>query len=63
MQSEVKQFIEEVFQMREAQKRWFKNHMGFDLKIAKALEKNIDTKISKLLNMEPDHVKQPELFR
>lgn len=49
--------------MREAQKRWFKNHMSFDLRTAKALEKSVDDKILKLLNMEPDHVKTPELFR
>ena len=57
------QFVDAVLVMRDAQKAYFRSRVPDSLRYAKAREAEVDKMISNLKNMEPDHVKTPELFR
>lgn len=58
-----KQFVDAVQVMRLAQQNYFSSRVPDALRYAKAKEAEVDKMILKLKNMEPDHVKTPELFR
>lgn len=62
-ESEVKQFVELVVEMRQAQKKFFKSRNYTVLQESKILEKEVDERAAEILNGFNHHVEnQPDLF-
>lgn len=62
-ESEVKQFVELVVEMRRAQKKFFKSRNYTVLQESKILEKEVDERASEILNgFNQNEVNQPDLF-
>lgn len=62
-ESEVKQFVELVVEMRRAQKKFFKSRNYTVLQESKILEKEVDEKAAEILNgFKQDVENQPDLF-
>lgn len=62
-ESEVKQFVELVVEMRRAQKKFFKSRNYTVLQESKILEKEVDERAAEILNgFNQDEVNQPDLF-
>jgi len=56
----VGEFVDLVSRMREAQKRFFRNHADMDLRAAKAIERQVDDEIKKYFEKREEK-KQPRL--
>lgn len=62
-ESEVKQFVELVLEMRRAQKKFFKSRNYTVLQESKILEKEVDERAAEILNgFNQNEVNQPDLF-
>lgn len=62
-ESETKQFVELVIEMRRAQKRFFKGRNYTVLQESKILEKEVDERAAEILNgFNRNEVNQPDLF-
>lgn len=62
-ESEVKQFVELVVEMRRAQKKFFKSRNYTVLQESKILEKEVDERAAEILNgFNQNEVNQPDLF-
>lgn len=62
-ESETKQFVELVVEMRRAQKRFFKDRNYSVLQESKFLEKEVDERAAEILNgFNQNEVNQPDLF-
>lgn len=62
-ESEIKQFVELVVEMRRAQKKFFKSRNYTVLQESKILEKEVDERASEILNgFNQNEVNQPDLF-
>lgn len=62
-ESETKQFVELVVEMRRAQKRFFKSRNYTVLQESKILEKEVDERAAEILNgFNQNEVNQPDLF-
>lgn len=62
-ESEVKQFVELVIEMRRAQKKFFKSRNYTVLQESKILEKEVDERAAEILNgFNQNEVNQPDLF-
>ena len=59
---EIKQFAELVVEMRRTQKEFFKSRSYTVMQKSKILEKEVDEKAAKILNVNQDVEKQPDLF-
>lgn len=58
---EIKQYIQLVKSMREAQKKYFRTRYTEDLNKSKRLEKQVDDATEELLNLKPI-INQQKLF-
>ncbi len=56
------EFFAIVKEMRESQRKWFKNHMSYDLENAKKLERRVDEIIDKEIRHDKNNVEQKKLF-
>lgn len=62
-EKEIKQFVELVVEMRRTQKEFFKSRNYTVMQNAKILEKEVDSKASKLLKkLSAPEENQPDLF-